>query len=134
MQLTESGFGAIPRDVPHLVAFTAPWCGHCKALTAELALAADLLGDKAVVAEVDATVETTLSADLDVQAYPTIYFLHAGEREEYDGARDAAALAAFVEDTLRDPVAIGAVAPVHGRPALTLSAESAAGGAPERSC
>ena len=54
LQLTESGFGAIPRDVPHLVAFTAPWCGHCKALTAELALAADLLGDKAVVAEVDA--------------------------------------------------------------------------------
>ena len=55
----------------YLVEFYAPWCGHCKTLEPEYKEAAATLrgstGDRVRLGKVDATVESTLASDYDVQ-------------------------------------------------------------------
>jgi protein disulfide-isomerase A6 len=92
-----------------LVAFTAPWCGHCQRLRPEWDQASALLArqvgtDVVFLGWVDATVETSLAQQYQVQGYPTIYFVpppgssHARSRRDavpYQGERTAAALAQY---------------------------------------
>merc|ERR1719399_2085939 len=55
-----------------LVAFVAPWCGHCKNLKPEWAKAATELKGIINVAVVDATANEGLSGRFGVQGFPTI--------------------------------------------------------------
>lgn len=48
----------ITGDKPVLVKFYAPWCGHCKSMKEDYEAAAEELKGKAILAEVDATIET----------------------------------------------------------------------------
>lgn len=75
------------------VAFTAPWCGHCKRLEPEWKEAAAGLWD-VTMGWVDATVETDLAAKYQVQGYPTIYIFTPDQRRgiPYQGERTASAL------------------------------------------
>lgn len=71
-----------------MVEFYAPWCGHCQALAPEYAAAAtELKGKKVVLAKVDATEESELAHEYDVQGFPTVHFFVDGVHKPYPGQR-----------------------------------------------
>ena len=93
MVLTKDNFDQAIKDNDHiLVEFYAPWCGHCKKLTPEYALAAKTLkeeGSKIKLGKVDATIERDLGDKFGVKGYPTLKFFTKGEPAKYDGTRKA---------------------------------------------
>lgn len=89
--LTTEQFRKTIKDTKHvLVSFTAPWCGHCKALKPEMAKAAEQLKDlpEVVLANVDCTVEKDLCKEFEVQGYPTMKWFANSKPTEYDGGRE----------------------------------------------
>ncbi|CAN1253205.1 Protein disulfide isomerase-like 1-4 [Linum perenne] len=81
-----------------LVEFYAPWCGHCQALAPEYAAAAtELKGDDVALAKVDASEESELSQEHDVQGYPTLYFFVDGVRKPYPGQRTKDAIVTWIK-------------------------------------
>jgi len=99
--LTDSTFqDFIKENERVLVEFYAPWCGHCQQLEPQYNQAADALrmeGAKTVLAKVDATAETALAQQYQVQSYPTLkYFVGGGDPVEYDGPREATGIAEWL--------------------------------------
>lgn len=91
VQLSASNFEETVYNNPEvsLVAFVAPWCGHCKALLPEWADASTkLVGSGAFLGLVDATVETSLAQDFGVQGYPTIKVFPGGLGKTKSSAMD----------------------------------------------
>ena len=86
-----------------LVAFYAPWCGHCKALSPEWESAADqLLKEGVMVGAVDATQEQQLGGQFGVKGFPTIKWWPGGKKkggaagaQDYQGGRTARDIVAF---------------------------------------
>ena len=73
-----------------LVAFYAPWCGHCRNLEPEWkAAAARLEGSGFKLGAVDATQATGVASEHGVQGYPTIKFFNRGAATPYEGGRTA---------------------------------------------
>ncbi|CAG8268272.1 unnamed protein product [Penicillium olsonii] len=89
-------------DKDVLVAFTAPWCGHCKSLAPTWeSLANDFARESnVVIAKVDAEAENAraLTKEQGVTGYPTIKFFPKGstEPETYSGARSEEAFIKFI--------------------------------------
>jgi len=79
------------KDMPVLIMFYAPWCGHCKRMKPDYAAAAKQLTEDQiphVLATVDATLEPDLAKKFDVQGYPTLKLFRKGEMmEDYNGGR-----------------------------------------------
>ncbi|CAE7291036.1 unnamed protein product [Symbiodinium natans] len=99
--LTDSSFqDFITTNERVLVEFYAPWCGHCQQLEPHYNQAADALrmeGAKTMLAKVDATAETALAQQYQVQSYPTLkYFVRGGDPVEYDGPREADGIAEWL--------------------------------------
>ncbi|KAJ4892526.1 Protein disulfide-isomerase like 2-1 [Raphanus sativus] len=99
--LTEESFEKeVGKDKGALVEFYAPWCGHCKKLAPEYEkLAASFKKAKSVlIAKVDCDEHKTVCTKYDVSGYPTIKWFPKGslEPQKYEGARNAEALAEFV--------------------------------------
>ncbi|KAK2744409.1 hypothetical protein FQN57_004306 [Myotisia sp. PD_48] len=86
------------------VAFTAPWCGHCKTLAPVWeAVATDfLLEPNVVIAKVDAEAENSKATakSMGVTSYPTIKFFPRGskEPEKYSGGRSEHAFVEFLNE------------------------------------
>ncbi|XP_020202358.1 protein disulfide isomerase-like 1-4 [Cajanus cajan] len=81
-----------------MVEFYAPWCGHCQALAPEYAAAAtELKGENVVLAKVDATEETELGQQYDVQGFPTVYFFIDGIHKPYNGQRTKDAIVSWIK-------------------------------------
>ncbi|KAL4802248.1 thioredoxin-like protein [Aspergillus unguis] len=101
--LTDKTFkDAIGGDKDVLVAFTAPWCGHCKKLAPTWeTLATDFALESSVtVAKVDADNENSKATakEQGISGYPTIKFFPKGstEGETYNGGRSEEAFVEFL--------------------------------------
>lgn len=104
LTVTASNFKKEILDSPlvSMVAFIAPWCGHCKALEPEWEeAAAKLEGEGVLVGRVDATVEEELAGMFGVQGFPTIKVFRGGpgkthnDAQDYQGERTAAAIVQY---------------------------------------
>ena len=89
VELTDESIDVEISQNPYiLIDFYAPWCGHCKKLYPEYEKAAKILGEKAVLAIIDATVFTKPAEKYPVRGYPTIlWFANGNFIEEYEGSR-----------------------------------------------
>ena len=103
--LTDATFSnTIGKEKDVLVAFTAPWCGHCKTLAPVWEqLAAGFADEKDVlIAKVDADNENskTTAMSQGIEGFPTIKFFPRGKStgETYSGARSEAALVEYLNE------------------------------------
>ena len=88
-----------------MLAFAAPWCGHCKNLLPEWESAAmKLNGNGATLAWVDATMEESLAKEFGVKGFPTIKVFSGGKGKsaasavDYQGGRQTDQIVAFALD------------------------------------
>ncbi|KAH0536637.1 hypothetical protein FGG08_006505 [Glutinoglossum americanum] len=101
--LTDSTFKEqIGGDKDVLVAFTAPWCGHCKSLAPVWErVANNFAGEPGVlIAKVDAEAPNAMATaeEQGVSSYPTIKFFPKGSTkpQEYEGGRSEADFVEFL--------------------------------------
>eukprot|EP00010_Vexillifera_abyssalis_P003675 CAMPEP_0201552702 /NCGR_PEP_ID=MMETSP0173_2-20130828/16921_1 /ASSEMBLY_ACC=CAM_ASM_000268 /TAXON_ID=218659 /ORGANISM="Vexillifera sp., Strain DIVA3 564/2" /LENGTH=244 /DNA_ID=CAMNT_0047963221 /DNA_START=57 /DNA_END=791 /DNA_ORIENTATION=+ len=93
-QFTDSGLW--------LVAYTAPWCGHCKRLAPtwdDLASAATGKGYR--IGKVDCTVEKDIASEVGVRGFPTIKLIEDGKIvDTYKGERSVQAFQNYLNEYL----------------------------------
>ncbi|KAF8501647.1 disulfide isomerase [Russula emetica] len=100
------------KDHDTIVAFTAPWCGHCKNLKPTYEqVAIDFLPEtKCIVANVDADAEGNrpLATKYGVESFPTIkFFPRGGEPINYEGGRQEADFVQFLNEKCGTYRAVG---------------------------
>lgn len=107
LQLTPDNFDdlIIKSGIPSLVAFTAPWCGHCKNLAPtyeDLAAAFESVKGKVNIAKVDADEHKELGRKFGIQGFPTIKWFDGKTSEpvDYSSGRDLDSLTKFVSENI----------------------------------
>ncbi|KXX80912.1 Protein disulfide-isomerase erp38 [Madurella mycetomatis] len=105
VMLTDATFKQnVGGDKHVLVAFTAPWCGHCKNLAPTWeSLAQTFVNEPdVVIAKVDADAENSKATanEYGVVSYPTIKFFPKGSTaaEDYSGGRSEDAFVTFLNE------------------------------------
>lgn len=94
-----------------MVAFIAPWCGHCQRLHPEYEKAAKSLGGVVNLGQVNCDNEKELAQRFGIRGFPTIKIFSAGAKnsppEDYQYQRTAGAIVKTLLDkfdALKDPV------------------------------
>eukprot|EP00049_Salpingoeca_infusionum_P017723 m.354122 g.354122 ORF g.354122 m.354122 type:complete len:443 (+) comp16922_c0_seq1:176-1504(+) len=103
VELDSSSFRSqvLESDAVWMVAFVAPWCGHCQRLKPDWAKAAKAV-DGVKFGQVDATQYQDLASQYGVRGYPTIKVFKAGRDEDYQGGRDASSLIDYANSIALD--------------------------------
>ncbi|CAH2241080.1 jg13138 [Pararge aegeria aegeria] len=102
LELSDSDFSsAIAQHDTALVMFYAPWCGHCKRIKPEYAVAAGVLKDDdppVALAKVDCTEGGKGTCEkYSVSGYPTLKIFRKGElSQEYNGPRESNGIVKFM--------------------------------------
>jgi protein disulfide-isomerase A6 len=114
VDLTASNFNekVLNSDGIWMVAFVAPWCGHCQRLHPEYDKASDALGGVVNMGRVNCDDEKQLAQQYGVQGFPTIKVFNAGKEnkkkpEDYQSHRQAKAIVDYLMykfNSLPDPV------------------------------
>ena len=107
IELTDDNFDNMifNDDSMWLVAFYAPWCGHCKKLLPEWEAAAAQLKGTIKLGKIDATAHQKMAQRYQIQGYPTIKIFSPGKgsskkTEEYQGPRDTSGIVQYALDKL----------------------------------
>ena len=103
VHLTDKDFkDTVGKDSDVLVAFTAPWCGHCKSLKPTWEkVAQDYAAEVGVkIAQVDAEANKAVASEFGVSGYPTIKFFpkESTKPEDYSGSREESAFLSFLNE------------------------------------
>uniref|UniRef100_A0A8C5QDW3 Protein disulfide-isomerase A6 n=1 Tax=Leptobrachium leishanense TaxID=445787 RepID=A0A8C5QDW3_9ANUR len=105
VELTPSNFNreVLQSDSLWLVEFYAPWCGHCKTLTAEWKKTATALKGIVKVGAVDADQHQSLGGQYGIRGFPTIKIFGANKNkpDDYQGGRTSAAIVDGAINALR---------------------------------
>ncbi|MGL6008991.1 MAG: thioredoxin domain-containing protein [Culicoidibacterales bacterium] len=87
-----------------VIAFSAPWCGHCRSLKPEWEKAAKVLKeDNIILGWVDATEDESLAEIFGIDRYPLIKIFPEGNKgstknvKTYNGGRDADSIVKFFQ-------------------------------------
>lgn len=88
-------------ELPVLVEFYAPWCGHCKQAAPVVKALAKKLKGLAKVVVVDADADRALGGRFGVQGFPTFKVFPGGKKDpkkvvDYNGARSGKEMSDFV--------------------------------------
>ncbi|MES1915657.1 MAG: hypothetical protein MHM6MM_007571 [Cercozoa sp. M6MM] len=99
-QVDDSALHELVKEHPEisvLVAFTAPWCGHCKRLKPVWEKLDNKFADDdaVVVAEINAVENSYAAAQYGVRGFPTIKLVRNHEMLSFEGKRDVTTLAEF---------------------------------------
>jgi len=88
-------------SLPIVVDYWAPWCGPCRMVAPELARVASRAAGQWLVVKVNTDLLDELGARFNVRSIPTMAVFSGGrEVGRTAGARPAAEIEAFVQDTL----------------------------------
>lgn len=112
--LTDTTFKEqVGKDKDALVAFTAPWCGHCKSLAPTWEKVAEDFSSEGgvLIGKVDCEAPNSKSTaeEAGVKSYPTIFYYPKGSAVgvPYDGGRSEADLISFMNDKAGTHRAVG---------------------------
>ncbi|KAK5122118.1 hypothetical protein LTR85_004364 [Meristemomyces frigidus] len=100
-------------DKDAIVAFTAPWCGHCKTLAPTWEkVASDFAAENGVlIAKVDCEADNAKATarEAGVKSYPTIFYYPKGSKEgiPYQGGRSEKDLVSFLNEKAGTYRAVG---------------------------
>ncbi|MEO0509880.1 MAG: thioredoxin domain-containing protein [Verrucomicrobiota bacterium] len=72
-------------EKPVVIDFWAPWCGPCQALGQILEVAANQLGDEAIVAKVNVDELHELARENSISSIPTLLYYAGGKIQHREG-------------------------------------------------
>ena len=126
VELTGQNFFDLVLDSrgPWIVAFVAPWCGHCRNLKEPFSRASQQLSSTVRFGQVDVTVQKSLASQFKVNAFPTILVFPPGVKTPknvtpYTGPRGIQDLVMFAKGLLNNRL-LNSVTSTHARYPLNL--------------